>query len=201
MRPRSIPPITSTGINRKKTSARLEGLAHMSLGRYMSEMSKNNKADEDGETFDLSKYTRSDFNKKSGKKTATTSRFDTRHEKIECIIDMLDDFNEEGDFAISLQFSGIEIAPGKFNRIDNSNTCSYFTAVDYNGKAAFLILTTIGDIFEYEVVSNIKNMDRFFGEEAYIPKLLYAYDSFSMNVELKNSCVIITYKKKNDSSE
>ena len=192
---RSIPPITSTGSNRRKTSARFDGLAHMSIGRYMSEMAKNRKAEED-ESWNITKYSKSDFNRKSKKKIMTPIIYDTER-KINCIIDMFDDYNEEGDFAITLQFSGFKFSSDTFNRVDNhNNTRCYFIPIGFQEKEPYLYLTTIGDIFEYEVVSYKRYVDRLFSNEVYIPKLLQTYDSLSMNVVLKDNCVIVTYKKK-----
>jgi hypothetical protein len=117
--------------------------------------------------------------------------------KINCIIDMFDDYNEEGDFAITLQFSGFEFSSDKFNRLDyHNNTRCYFISIGFQEKVPYLYLTTIGDIFEYEIVSYKRHVDRLFSDEVYIPKLLQTYDSLSMNVVLKDNCVIVTYKKK-----
>ena len=65
MRPRCIPPVTSTGRNRKRKPVLLHGLAHMSIGRYMSEMSHGIKKENDFESWNLTKHTKSDFNRKS----------------------------------------------------------------------------------------------------------------------------------------
>ena len=107
MRPRGIPPLTSTGKNRRKTPALLNGLAHMPLGRYMSEMAKIRKNEEDNESWSVAKYTKSDFTWKSKKETTKPFIYEPDR-KITSSIDMVDDYNEDGDFAISLQFTGIE---------------------------------------------------------------------------------------------
>jgi len=56
---RSIPPITSTGSNRRKISACFNGLAGMSIGRYIDKK----KSEEDDESWDITKHSKSDFNK------------------------------------------------------------------------------------------------------------------------------------------
>jgi len=191
MKLRSIPPITSTGSNRK-TSARFDGLAHMSIGRYMS---IKRKSEEDDESWDITKYSKSDFNKKSIKKITTPIIYDTE-QKIKSIIDMFYNYNDEGDFAIILEFSGFEFLSSKFNRIDgNNDTRSYFIPIYYKEKISRLYLTTTGDVFEYKINKTVD--DRLYGDNIYIPKLLQEYDSLSMTATLKNNWVIVTYKKIN----
>jgi hypothetical protein len=195
MRTSCIPPITSTGSNRRRTPARLDGLAHVSIGRFMSEMERNRKTEDDNETWSVTKYARSDFNQKSKKEETTPYIYDTE-QKINCITHTFDDYNEEGDFVITLEFSGFEFSGDTFNRIDfHNNTCCYFIPVRFQGKEACLYLTTIGDIFEYEVVSYKGSVTRFFSDEDFIPELLQTYDSSSMRVELAGNYIIITYKK------
>jgi hypothetical protein len=221
MRPRCIPPITSTGKNRRKTPVLLNGLAHMSLGRYMSEMAKNRKNGEDYESWSVTKYAKSEFNRKSNKKPISHFCSDSDR-KIGCLINTFDDYNEEGDFAISLQFDGIEFLSDVVTTYsDEPAQCSFLLPVSTirKEKESYLLLTTIGDIFEYEVVRNIQHCcigdcfmghskkamsktgekefcpNRLFRGEAYIPELMTIYDSTSMHVVLKNNCVIVTYKK------
>ncbi len=226
MRVRSIPPITSTGTNRRKSPAHLDGLAHMSIGRYMSEMAKNRKADdEEGENWDIAKHTKNYFTQKTGKKAIKPTHY-SAEKKIECVIKQYDSYNSEGDFAITLRFSEIEF----LNEIHASNTIkssqkSYFIPLlsENNENGSFLLLTTTGDIFEYEIVRDIKYCscsdescfahsskkgtskpeekelcpNRSFRDEVYIPSLLQDYDPLSMQVELSEGLVTITYKKIN----
>ena len=74
MRIRSIPPVTSTGGNRGKTKVHLDGLAHMSMGRYMSEMAKKRDSEEADTSWDITKFSKSDFNRKSEKKNKIVCR-------------------------------------------------------------------------------------------------------------------------------
>lgn len=53
MRLRAIPTITSTGNNRRKAPTSLNGLAHMSLGRFISEREKSRRHEEGYDTWDL----------------------------------------------------------------------------------------------------------------------------------------------------
>ncbi len=226
MRVRSIPPITSTGTNRRKSPARLDGLAHMSIGRYMSEMAKNRKADdEEGENWNIAKHTKNYFTPKPEKKIVKPVRFSTE-QKTECVIKQHENYNSKGDFAITLLFSEIEFQ----NEIHASNTIksaqrSYFIPLysENNENGFFLLLTTTGDIFECEIVRDIKYCscsdescfvhagkkttskpevkelcpNRSFRDEVYIPSLLQDYDPLSMQVELTGGLVTITYKKLN----
>ena len=180
----SIPPITSTGKNRRKTAASFDGLAHISIGRYMSEKNRNIE----NESWDITKYSKSVFNQKSKNKNHNVH-------KIKCVVDILDEYNDDDDFAIILTFSGFDFLSSKFDK-SYKNDCSFYTKVSYQEATAYLVLTTIGDIFEYEVISDMKSDKRFFNDEIYIPNLLCNHDPLSMNVEMKNSCLIVSYKRK-----
>ena len=187
---RSIPPITSTGSNRRKTSVLFDGLSHMSIGRNIS---IKRKSDDEDECWDITKYLKSDFNKKSKKKIATPFIYNAE-QKIKSIIDVFYDYNDEGDIAIILEFSGFEFLRSRFNRIAGKNDiCSFYIPVSYQEKVSRLYLTTNGDIFEYNI--NKSPDDLIYGEDIYIPELLQGYDSLSMTATLKNNWVIVTYKK------
>ncbi len=221
MRLRSIPPVTSTGSNRRKTSAPLQGLAHISLGRYMSDM-KNRRKNEDDDAWDITRFARSEFNRKPNRKMTVPLVSDTMQEFNDRVA-LFDDYNEEGDFAIQLQFSGIEFLSDAFTSCSiGSARKSYFIPVHFinNKKESYLLLTTAGDIFEYEVVRDINNCctgncfignsgkkiskpgemefcsNRLFRNEAYIPKILETHDWLTMNVVLTDTLIIVTYKKR-----
>jgi len=184
-------------------------------------MAKTGKNKEEDESWSISKYAKSEFNGKSKKKIAAPVAPDFSHQ-IACVVEMHEDHNPEGDFAITLQFQGISFPGDVVASHSNERTRrSYHIPVSYisSDKESFLLLTTIGDIFEYEVVRDIKQCclgeclmehirkrtaetgekefcpNRLFRDEAYIPKLLEAYDSLTMQVELKNNRVIVTYKR------
>jgi len=219
---RSIPPITSTGRNRRQTSVPRNGLAYMSIGRYMSEMANNRRNENDHESWDISKYAKSDLNRKSNRKVTKPIRYDI-DQKIDCITDMRDDYYPEGDFVISLRFTGIEFMSDVVTTFsDKLKRRSFLVPVFYKNsvKESFLLLTTVGDIFEYEVVNDISQCyieecfmghskkgttmngekefctNRLYRNEAYIPQLLHTYNSESMHVVIKDNCVLVTYQKK-----
>ena len=221
MKVRSIPPITSTGKNRRKTPALLQGLAHVSVGRYMFEMARSRKNEEGNEAWSVAKYARSEFNHKPEKKAKAPVHDDFEH-RITCQAEMFEDYNADGDFAISLQFKGIEFSGTVVSTYADQHPRRCFmipVSCKNIEKESYLLLTTIGDIFEYEVVRDVKQCcvgkcfmghtekrvtetgekefcpNRLFRDEAYIPKLLDAYDSLTMKVVIKDHCVIVTYKK------
>ena len=94
----NIPPITSTGNKVRNPNARLAGLANISLGRYKSNMKKSEEENES--SFDITKFSKSDFNKQSKQMQKTTKTF-IPDEPIICIIDIVEPFNGN-DFAIVL---------------------------------------------------------------------------------------------------
>ena len=222
MKVRSIPPITSTGCNRRKPPSLLNGLAHISLGRYMSEMSRKRKNDDENDSWSTSKFSDSEFNRKAKNKIATPAS-PGFEKNIICSAEILKDYNNDGDFAISLRFQGIEFSGDAVASYENERAQrSFLIPVRYiSGEIkSCLILTTFGDIFEYEVVRDVKNCsigecfmghtqkgitatgekescpNRLFRDEAYIPELLEKYDSMSMHVALIPQGVIVTYKKR-----
>ena len=195
---RSIPPITSTGNKRRKEPARLDGLAHMSLGRYIAErrgssfgMGSMERDSED--SWDVSKHI---YNKKPERKPARTICYEP---KIKCITDVIEDFNSDRDLGVILQFRGFKFLSNTFakgKKDYGSNSCVYFIPVSYKGKEAYLILSTTGDIFESEVVLQRKGVNQLFSDEIYIPELMETYNSLSMEVIKKNGLTIISYKRK-----
>lgn len=195
---RSIPPITSTGNKRRMEPARLDGLAHMSLGRYIAERRGSSfgmgciKRDSD-DSWDVSKHI---YNKNLKKKPKRTICYEP---KIECITDVIEDFNSDGDLGVILQFRGFKFLSDTFtksNRDYGSYSCVYFTPVGYKRKEAYLILSTMGDIFESEVVLQKKWVNQLFSNEAYMPELMKTYNPLSMEVIQKNNIITISYKRK-----
>lgn len=189
MRPRSIPPITSTGTNRSNTTTRLNGLAHVSLGRYMAEIAKNRKAEDDQDSWTIPKYTKSGSNQKKYHKPVKHNTVPN----IKCMMKVIENYNEEGDVAVTLQFTGFEFTGDTFESIGNG-TRSFSIPVQYQQKPATLCVMTIGDIFEYEIVNYNGMVKRICCDEIYIPELLQIYDSLSMRVALKENCIVVTYK-------
>ena len=190
MRVRSIPPITSTGSNRRKEPARLDGLAHMSIGRYMS---AKRKSEEDNDSWDISKYSKSDFNNRTRRNPAKPSV--NKPEEIKSVTDILHNYNEEGDLAIIIEFNGFEFLSSTFDKTAlNPDTFHYYIPVNFNKKMSSLYLASTGGYFEYKI--NKAADDCLFGDRIYIPELMQEYDSLSMTPTLKNNWVIVTYKKK-----
>ncbi len=135
---------------------------------------------------------------------------------------MLEEYNQEGDFAVKLQFEGIEYSKDVFSRcVSDKASCSFQIPVIHTivAKGSYLLLTTIGDIFEYEIVRDIEQCclgechtktatkatretgaqefcpNRLFRDEAYIPELLKSYDPSTMHASLEDNIVIVTYRK------
>ncbi len=179
------------------------------------------RKNENDEAWDITRFARSEFNRKSGGKmsapvmTATTQKINDR-------ITFVDDYNEKGDFAIVLQLSGTELLSETFTRCSiESIRQSYFIPVHYNNneKETYLLLSTAGDIFEYEVVRDINNCctgncfignarektlksgekefcsNRLYRNEAFIPKLLETFNWLTMEVVIKEGSIEKKKKK------
>lgn len=181
---RSIPPITSTGSRVRNTSAPLSGLANISIGRYMSEMKKKNEKDDN---FDITKFSKSDFNKKTPSKSTSNIKYE-KSEPINCDKTII----KEKELKVTLEFSGFNFLQEKFKYLEATE--SFFIPVDYK-EDSYLTLTTNGDIIEFEIIYKEYNFNRSYRDEIYIPELVKIYKS-TMNVTLEDKKVIITYKKK-----
>lgn len=152
----------------------------MSIGRYMSEMKKQNEEDEKS-SFDIAKFSRSEFNKTNNKKT-TTPIF--KREEIYCekIV------TKEEELTITIKFNNVEFLNNSFEYLEA--TKSYFMHVN---NSSYLTLITIGDILECEII--FYNGYNNFIDEIYIPELLKTYDPLTKNVTLKEDIIIVTYQK------
>jgi len=184
---RSIPPITSTGSKIKNHSAPLSGLANISIGRYMSEIKKKNE-DNDDQDFNIGKYSKSEFNKKTPEKHQSPCK-DIEIKPIICDKSILKD----KELKIVLEFSGFNFLQNSFKYLET--TKSFFIPIEYK-EDSYLTLTTSGDIFEYEINYKECNFNRYHRDEIYIPELLTIYDSSTMYATLKDNKIIISYRKK-----
>ena len=186
---RGIPPITSTGSNRRRPT-RSDGLAHMSLGRYMSE---KRRSEEEDDSWDIKKHSKSEFNKRTGKRDVIP--IIKKEEQITSITDIFYDYNNEGDLAIIIEFKGFEFLGSTFDRAaGNPEPLGYHIPVSYKELMSSLYLTSTGGIFEYKICKTSE--DCLFGKTLNIPELIHKYDSETMTPTLKNNWVIITYKRK-----
>ena len=183
---RSIPPITSTANKVRNPNARLAGLANISIGRYMSEMKKQEDKDSNDE-FDISKFSKSDFNKKTTVKTETKNPI-YEFEPVDCNKTII----KEDDLTIILEFSGIKFSHNKFKFLETTNT--FFITVDYTEKGSYLTITIIEDIFEFSVFYKEFGTNRVYRDELYIPELLNKYKEKSMNMKIEDNKIIIEYR-------
>lgn len=111
-------------------------------------------------------------------------------------VEEVEDYNDQEDLGLILQYSGIELPRGPFikSRVNyGADNIVFFLPVRYGVKVASLILSTFGDIFESQVAAK-KDVNPFFREELYLPPLATTHDPKSMTVKRKNNLVIVSYK-------
>lgn len=104
----------------------------------------------------------------------------------------------EEDLIINLQCDGIDFLEEAFTKSQKdygADTGVYYIRVSCSGKKAYLILSTIGDILEWEVVPWKKGVEQIFDEEIYIPELGKVYEPPSMEVVKDRRSIMIRYKK------
>lgn len=117
---------------------------------------------------------------------------------IECISDIIEDYNGKGNLGVTLKFNGFSFSEELFSKSKKDygeNTCVYYIPISYKKRGAFLILSMLGDILEYEVVPRKKGISQLFKGEIAIPELIKIYDPLSMEVMLNNGIVLVAYKK------
>ena len=131
-------------------------------------------------------------------------------ERITCQVEIHDNFTDAdgGNLGLVMKFSGITFPNAsvfkKSIRYSDPDRYRYvfYTPVRYDNGQAFLILSTDGDIFEYQVVPQTKDKvpffqkdeDRFFQDEFNLTELLPLYDPTSMKPSYNNGLVIVSYK-------
>jgi hypothetical protein len=186
---KSIPPITATGKERRKKPARLQGLGHMSLGRYLAERRGEGfgggMGNMQGSSYDISQHI---VKQAKSKPKPATVRYES---EIGCIPDIIEGYPSDEHLGVILEFKGLHFLSDTFTE----HKGVYFTPVSFKNKEARLMLSTMGDILESEVVPQRKEINQIFSDETHIPKLTETYDPSSMEVVRKNGLIIISYKK------
>lgn len=121
-------------------------------------------------------------------------------DRIGWAAEIVENYDDEGNLGIILEFAGIrEFTKASFlrgRRYYGPNTTLFYAEISYRNKRALLMLATIGDILESQVVPNRKDVSPFFQEELYLPQLAPTYDPASMAVRQNNGLVIVSYNRK-----
>jgi len=119
-------------------------------------------------------------------------------EKITWEVETIEDCNSTRDLGLIVRFSGISFMDtpvfGRSRHDYGPDSCVFYSPVGYKNGQAFLILSTIGDIFESQIVPKTKDVNPFFREEIYYPPLLTLYDPTSMMLSYNKGLVIVSYK-------
>ena len=176
-KPRSIPPITSTARTVKNPNARLAGLANMSLGRYMSERKHENDEEND---FDITKYSKSEFNKKSEIKK------EIYHISPKIISHNIDIYDENDKFTIILEFIGFNYLSSEFIKI-NDNEFNYHIPINFNENKTNLNLILTENTLEYKIDNIIEKIE--------IPNFLNKIKLLTITIIQNNSLITINYEK------
>lgn len=121
-------------------------------------------------------------------------------DKIGWRAEIVDNYDNKGNLGILLEFAGIkELAKVSFlrgRRYYGPDTTYFYAQISYRYKRALLMLATIGDILESQVVPNRKDVNPFFQEELHLPQLAPTYNPVSMAVRQHNGLVIVSYNRK-----
>jgi len=182
--------------NGKASHSHLKG---KSLGRYLSERRDGssgggNMGGNSGNLFDVDKcqYERPKRKRKSVIRCESGIEWD---------VGVFEP--EEGDLELTVQFEGLSFLGDKFTKGKKDygkDSCVYFVPVHYKkgvrGKDAYLFLSTMGDIFQCDVVPEKKMVNSLFSDERHIPSLTEGYDPLSMKICLKNDIVSVGYSEK-----
>ena len=170
------------------------GLAHVSLGRYMSERrgSSFRTRDTDDDSWKLSEH----VFKKTGAKSTRAIHYEL---EIECTKDVIEDFNSKGDLGVILQFKGFNFFGNQFTKHERDcepNLCVYSIPINYKEKDAELILSTQGNVLESKVQLRMGDSKSLFSDKTVIQETIETYNPLSMDVKQTNGVTIISYKRK-----
>ena len=181
---RSIPPRTTLDAVREQE----RGTGRIGFGAG----SLGNSEPNPGE-FDIKRHI---FKKPTGEKSINPLVI-PENQRIMWQVEIIEDYNNAGDLGLIVQFSGISfMSTFVFERSRHnygSDSRVFYAPVEYKNGQAFLILSTLGDIFESQVVSRMKDVHPFFREEIYYPPLLTFYDPTSMRISYNNGLIIVSY--------
>ena len=186
---RSIPPKTMFTVLREqgrgKGSGRIGGFGAGSLGR-----SEPNPGG-----FDIERHI---FNKPTGERS-TRPLIAPEDEGITMKeVEEQKDYDNHGSLGLVLQFSGISFtSTALFERSKHDygpDSSVFYAPVEYKSGRAFLIFSTLVDIFEIQVVSRTKDVNPIFRYEKYLPDLATIYKPQSMIVNQTNGIVTVSYE-------
>lgn len=114
---------------------------------------------------------------------------------IECAEETMLDYDGMGNLGIFFNFIGLNFTNGAFSKGmagGRENASVLYAPVMHENRNVFLILTTIEDIVELEVVPEKRGVGQIFSREFYIPELA-GYNPSSMSAARKNGLVIVSY--------
>lgn len=116
---------------------------------------------------------------------------------IGCIPDIIEDSDRDGTLMATLEFTGFYFTDNfvKSARDYGENTCVYYVSINYGVKKAFLILATLENVLELEVVPKKKGIDVLWSYKVDIPQLMKTHNPSSMGVSKRNNVVAITWRK------
>lgn len=111
--------------------------------------------------------------------------------------EIVEDYDIAGDLGVILEFAGIKgltrVSFLRGRRDYGPDTTVFYSQIRYQGKKALLMLATIGDILESQVVPNQKDIAPFFQDELYLPQLMMTHDPASMAVRQHNGLITVSY--------
>lgn len=196
---RSMGEQTRVSVGLRGTSLRIGG-----LGTGVPRQSRSGRE----HSFDVRPYVSQEPTRKRPSRLSVAPE----KERIMCQVEIHEGYNSEGDLGLVIQFSGINFTePSVFRRSRRyygPDSSVFYSPVGHDNGQAFLILSTVEDIFESQVVPWTKDravpwtkdMDPFFREELYLPPLLTLYDPTSMTPSYNNGLVIVSYKLRQEPS-
>lgn len=119
----------------------------------------------------------------------------SQEDRIECASEVIEGYNNNGDLGIILQFAGVRFTQRSFARSRHSKPDNpvFYIPICYNERKGRLFLATRADIFELQITPDQMDIDPFFQEELYLPKLTTTHDPTSMTAFQNNELVIVGY--------
>lgn len=130
------------------------------------------------------------------KKPTIQAKLHENEEKISCDMEVVENYNVQGDLGIFLEFKGIGPVRAflRGRRDYGPDTTLFYAPIIYHKSRVLLLLSTCGDIFETQVVPEKKDVNPHFQKEIYLPQLATIYNPRSMAISGGHNLVVVSYQ-------
>lgn len=192
-RPRSIiPPRTMESREKppRASSVRL-GRTSLGMGGFGQGVPRQSRLGRE-HSFNVVPY----VSPKPGRKKPRETFISPESKRIACKVDQMEAYDDQGALGLFLQFTGVELTDGSFERdeADNPDNIVFFKHIIYRNIDALLFLSTHDCNLKTRMAVTREALP-FFQEEISVTGLSETYEPKSMTVINNNGFVIVSFAK------